>query len=168
MTEILSTEISPEVEHRIARILQAACSRHVSLATAESCTGGLIASLMTDVSGCSHAFECGFVTYSDEAKHRMLGIDPRILKTHGAVSETVARAMASGALGRSAAHFAVAVTGFAGPSEDGEEGLVHFACASRGGAIRHHMRRFGAIGRGRIRGACIDMAAGMFEDALAR
>lgn len=167
MTIALLTEISSEVEDRIAQILQIACDRQVRLATAESCTGGLIASLLTDVPGCSHAFECGFVTYSDEAKQQMLGVDPAILETHGAVSEVVARAMAHGALDHSTAHLAVAVTGFAGPSEEGEEGLVHFACAPRGGIIRHRMVHFGPLGRGQIRLACVATAADMLEDALA-
>jgi nicotinamide-nucleotide amidase len=99
-----------------ARLADALLRRGWMMATAESCTGGLIASACTDLSGSSAWFERGFVTYSDAAKSEMLGVDPTLIATHGAVSEAVARAMASGAVARSPARVAVAVTGVAGPT----------------------------------------------------
>ena len=108
------------------------------LATAESCTGGLIAAACTELSGSSAWFDRGFVTYSNAAKTELLGVDPQLIETHGAVSEAVARAMVLGALGRSAAHVAVAVTGVAGPtggSADKPVGTVWFGLAVPGQVI---------------------------------
>lgn len=166
MAETLSTKLPRGVEDRITRLLQTACDRDVRLATAESCTGGLVASLLTDVSGCSRAFDRGFVTYTDDAKRELLGVDAALLDEHGAVSEQVARAMAEGAIARSPADIALAVTGYAGPTDDGEEGLVHFACARRDGPTRHRAEHFGPIGRGKTRLACLEVAVEMIEDAL--
>lgn len=166
MTETLSADLSPAVEQTVERILRRACDAGLSLATAESCTGGLLASLLTDVSGCSHAFERAFIAYTDEAKREMLGVDGALLDRHGAVSEPVARAMAEGAIAQSRAHIAIAVTGFAGPTRVGEHGLVHFACARRGQPTVHREERFGAIGRGGVRLACLGTATAMLERAL--
>lgn len=167
MTETLTADLPPTVEESVARILRRACDADLRLATAESCTGGLLASLLTDVDGCSHAFERAFVAYTDEAKHEMLGVDRALLRQHGAVSEPVARAMAEGALARSGADIAIAVTGFAGPTGgSGEEGLVHFACARRGWPTAHREAHYGAVGRGGVRLACLRTAAEMLEDAL--
>jgi nicotinamide-nucleotide amidase len=167
MAETLSAELPPAVEEEIERILRRACDAELRLATAESCTGGLIASLLTDVEGCSHAFERGFVVYTDEAKREMLGVEGELLRRHGAVSEPVARAMAEGALARSAADLALAVTGFAGPTGGkGEEGLVHFACARRGRPTVHRECRYGPLGRGGVRLACLKTAAEMLGDAV--
>src|SRR3546814_7275302 len=103
------------------------------LATAESCTGGLLASLLTDVEGASHAFERGFVVYSEKAKCELLGIQQADITHCGAVSRTVAIAMAKGSIHSSEADIALSITGFAG---DGDEpGLVHFACARRDGYV---------------------------------
>ena len=104
------------------------------VATAESCTGGLIAATLTAIPGSSEVLERGFVTYSNAAKSDLLGVDPALIAAHGAVSEAVARAMAEGALTRSRAHIAVSVTGLAGPDGGGEKpvGLVWFGCARRG------------------------------------
>lgn len=167
MTETLTADLPPAVEQAVERILRRACDLELQLATAESCTGGLLASLLTDVDGCSHAFERAFITYTDEAKREMLGVDAGLLERHGAVSEPVARAMAEGALDRSNADIALAVTGFAGPtSGKGEEGLVHFACARRGRPTVHRAERYGPLGRGGVRIECLKTAAELLERAV--
>jgi nicotinamide-nucleotide amidase len=167
MTETLTADLPADVEQTVERILRRACDADLRLATAESCTGGLLASLLTDVDGCSHAFERAFVCYTDEAKNEMLGVDPTLLEQHGAVSEPVARAMAEGVLERSRADVAISVTGFAGPTGgEGEEGLVHFACARRGRPIVHREAHYGPIGRGGVRLACLRTATEMLERAI--
>ena len=167
MTETPTADLPSEVERAVERILRRACDADLRLATAESCTGGLLASLLTDVDGCSHAFERAFVCYTDESKREMLGVDAALLERHGAVSQPVARAMAEGALDRSRADIAMAVTGFAGPTSDaGEEGLVHFACARRGRPTAHREAHYGPIGRGGVRLACLRTAAEMLEQAV--
>jgi nicotinamide-nucleotide amidase len=116
------------------------------LATAESCTGGLIAAVVTSIAGCSSVFERGFVTYSNAAKTELLGVPADMIAEHGAVSEPVARAMAEGALLRSHADIAVSVTGIAGPDGGSAEkpvGLVHFACARRDNPTEHVRMLFG-------------------------
>jgi nicotinamide-nucleotide amidase len=139
------------------------------IATAESCTGGLVAGALTAIAGSSDVFERGFVTYSNEAKEEMLGIDPVLIAGHGAVSAEVAIAMAACALRQSRAQLAVAVTGIAGPgggSADKPVGLVHFAAAkalSREGdavdfAAIHHEERFGDIGRAEVRAKSVETA----------
>nr|WP_254434860.1 nicotinamide-nucleotide amidohydrolase family protein [Magnetospirillum sp. UT-4] len=127
------------------RVLDAYAARGLMLATAESCTGGLIAGALTAVAGSSAVVERGFVTYSNQAKTDMLGVPAGLIGTKGAVSAEVAVAMAEGALARSAADAAVAVTGIAGPgggSADKPVGLVHFAAARRGGPTLHRSRVF--------------------------
>ena len=145
-----------------AETLLAACrKKHLKLATAESCTGGLIASILTEVAGSSDVFERGFVTYSNEAKTELLQVPADLIERHGAVSAEVARAMAAGALDRSRAHIAVSVTGVAGPSGGTEAkpvGLAHLAAARRGGPLLHKEIRLGAIGRGAIRLATVGEA----------
>ncbi len=126
----------------------------LTLATAESCTGGLIAAILTEVPGSSVVLERGFVTYSNEAKTEMLGVPAELIEKHGAVSEPVARAMATGAIANSRADLAVSVTGIAGPDGGSAEkpvGLVHLAAALRKGDIVHREIRLGDIGRQRIR-----------------
>lgn len=167
MTETLSTELPAALEQAVHNFLDAVCERELMLATAESCTGGLLASLLTDVEGSSHAFDRGFVVYSEEAKQSLLGVSTAMLDEHGAVSKPVAIAMAEGALERSKADIAVAVTGFAGPTgDDNEEGLVHFACTRRGGGTRHREAHYGAIGRGPVRLACMEAAIEMMGEML--
>ena len=167
MAEALDGALPPHLDDLTQFVLREACDRDVKLVTAESCTGGLLASVLTDVEGCSHAFDRGFVTYTDEAKQAALGVDARLLETQGAVSEPVARAMAEGALARSGAHVAAAVTGFAGAGAEGDEpGLVHFAVARRGGETMHEKHRFGDIGRGPCRVACLRVALSMMQRAL--
>jgi nicotinamide-nucleotide amidase len=163
----LADSLPDAIESTVQGVLKTACAKDLRLATAESCTGGLIASILTDVEGCSHAFERGFVVYTKEAKRDMLGVPEELLQKHGAVSESVAVAMAEQALVRSRADIAVSTTGYAGSgAKDHEEGLVHFACARRGRATKHREEHFGAIGRGPVRLECIKVAMDLFEDAL--
>ena len=138
------------------------------VAAAESCTGGLVSAALTSVAGSSAVVERGFVTYSNAAKSELLGVSAAVLDRHGAVSEAVARAMAEGALARSAAQVSVAVTGVAGPgggSADKPVGLVHFAAAGPGGLI-HAERRFGDIGREAVRLASVRMALDLLLDRI--
>jgi nicotinamide-nucleotide amidase len=139
------------------------------IATAESCTGGMIAAAITDVAGSSDIFDRGFVTYSNAAKTEMLGVGPDTLATHGAVSEAVAREMAVGALARSGATLAVSVTGIAGPggSEFKPEGRVCFGLAIAGGPVRTETVEFGARGRDAVRHAATRHALGLLLSALA-
>jgi nicotinamide-nucleotide amidase len=151
-----------------AGIVQAAERRAVTLATAESCTGGLIAAALTAVPGSAAAVECGFVTYSNGAKSTLIGVPGELIERDGAVSESVARAMASGALRHSSADVAVSVTGIAGPSggsEDKPVGLVHFAAASPQGVV-HAERRFGDIGRENVRMASVRQALAMLSERI--
>lgn len=163
-TETLAPVIEDEVDCRTREMLERACAAELTLATAESCTGGMIASLLTDVPGASHAFERGFVTYTDEAKAEMLGIDPDLIEREGAVSKAVAIAMAVGALDHSTADIALSVTGFAGTGE--EPGLVHFACARRGGQTVAREEHFGDIGRGAVRVECMRVAIEMLSETV--
>ncbi len=128
-----------------AEILDLCREAHLTLAIAESCTGGLIAAALTDIAGSSDVVERGFVTYADQAKTDLLGVPAALIKTQGAVSEPVARAMAAGALERSPADVAVAVTGIAGPggATPGKPvGLVHLAAARRGRKVLHERHVF--------------------------
>lgn len=171
MADTLDPALPADVQERADRVLELACGKDQYLATAESCTGGLLAALLTDVPGCSHIFERGFVVYSNEAKCDLLGIARERVDSCGAVSEEVAREMALGALRRSNASLALSITGYAGPpgdDDDGEEGLVHFACASRDGSLDHREEHFGAIGRDGVRIASLKVALEMFEAALTR
>ena len=138
-----------------AKALLALCrSRGLRIATAESCTGGLVAGALTEIAGSSDVVDRGFVTYSDAAKEAMLKVPAATLKRHGAVSAETAIAMAVGALKHSQADLAVAVTGIAGPgggSKAKPVGLVHFAAARRDGRRIERRRLFGKIGRRRVR-----------------
>lgn len=163
-TESYSPLLPDDVEELAASVLERACDARRSLATAESCTGGMIASLLTDVKGSSGAFERGFVVYSDEAKCELLGLRQESIDDCGAVSEEVARAMAEGAIANSRADIAVSTTGFA--DEGDEPGLVHFACATRDGTTTHREEHFGPIGRGPVRVAAMRVALEMLDDAL--
>jgi nicotinamide-nucleotide amidase len=165
MAEALAPAIPDEVDALATRALEEACARDLMLATAESCTGGLLASLFTDLPGLSHAFERGFVTYTNEAKHEMLGVPQVILDNDGAVSEPCALAMAEGALAHSRADLAVSITGYSDGSPD-KAGLVHFACARRGRATHHRKEQFGDIGRAGVRLAALRVALGMMCDAI--
>ncbi|MCC2111232.1 MAG: CinA family protein [Hyphomicrobiales bacterium] len=141
----------------------------LKIATAESCTGGLIASTLTAIAGSSDVFDRGFVTYSNAAKTEMLGVEAALIEEHGAVSAPVAREMAEGALARSNADLAVAVTGVAGPGGGTPEkpvGLVHLAIARRGSGIVHHEARFGDIGRARVRALTVAEALMLLESQV--
>ena len=167
MTETLSPALPDDIEALIDRVLQHACDRGLTLATAESCTGGLIASVLTDVEGRSHAFERGYVVYTNDAKAEEVAVPSRLIEQNGAVSEPVARAMAEGALRCSGASVAVAVTGFAGAAgPDDEPGLVHFALAAAGIPTVHEEHHFGDVGRGPVRLECLRVALRMMERAV--
>jgi nicotinamide-nucleotide amidase len=138
-------------------------------ATAESCTGGLIAALLTEIAGSSTMLERGFVVYSNAAKQELLGVPAETLASYGAVSSQTARAMAEGALRASRAEVAVSVTGIAGPDGGSAEkpvGLVHFGCARRGKATVAREERFGAIGREAVRLASVRVGLDLLEGAL--
>lgn len=168
MAEALDPAVPGKVDELAHRVLKEAGARRLKLATAESCTGGLLASLLTDIPGDSHAFERGFVTYSNDAKREMLGVPPKLLETPGPVSEEVARAMAEGALRHSRADLALAVTGYADPAPDsmGGAGLVHFAVARRGAATRHRCEEFGPVGRAEVRIRSLEASLRMLWEAI--
>jgi len=167
LPETLWPALPASVDALVEALLQEACRRELTLATAESCTGGLLASLLTDVTGCSHAFERGFVTYTNEAKHELLGVPFVLLEDPGPVSEAVARAMAEGALARSKAHIALSVTGFAGPGgPDDRPGLVHFASAARDGPTLHRRCLFEESDRAGVRMRAVETALDMLKDRL--
>jgi nicotinamide-nucleotide amidase len=150
-------------------LLQACREAGVMVATAESCTGGLIAGCLTEIAGSSDVVDRGFVTYSNQAKNTMLDVPMALIDSHGAVSEPVARAMAEGAIAHSDADLAVAVTGVAGPgggTEDKPVGLVHLACARRGGETLHRAQRYGDLGRSGIREATVRTAFEMLAQQL--
>ena len=163
-TETLSPVLPGRLEEATRRLLEKACERDLVLAVAESCTGGLLASLLTDVEGVSHVFDRGFVTYSEEAKTDMLGVPQPLIEAKGAVSRDVALAMAEGALARSRANIACAITGFADSGK--EPGLVHLACARAGRVTAHREEHFGAVGRGRTRIAAMESAVEMMTEML--
>lgn len=167
MAEALEPALPDEVIHKAERVLKLAHDKELSLATAESCTGGMLASLLTDVPGYSHIFERGMVAYSKQAKCDLLGLEREMVENCGAVSRPVAEAMAEGALANSQADVAVSITGFAGPAEDGdEEGLVHFACARHGFPVRHREAHFGAIGRAEVRRESLEAALDLIDEVL--
>ena len=154
---------------RAAALIKAYAARGEMIATAESCTGGLVAALLTEIAGSSAVVDRGFVTYSNAAKQDMLGVPDEVLAAYGAVSEPVARAMAEGALAHSRAHVAVAITGIAGPGGGSVEkpvGLVHFACARRGGDTLALERRFGDLRRTEVRRAALLCALDLLEARL--
>lgn len=138
-----------------ARRLIAICKgKNLLVATAESCTAGLVAGTLSEVPGASSILDRGYVTYSNEAKHDMLGVPREVLARHGAVSRETAEAMVRGVLGRSRIDLAVSVTGIAGPdggSAGKPVGLVHFAAATRTGKLAHAEMRYGDIGRASVR-----------------
>ncbi|HET9459096.1 MAG TPA: CinA family protein [Sphingomicrobium sp.] len=168
MSETLEPALPRELDERAEKLMRRLCDRGWTVSTAESCTGGMMAALLTDIEGAGHGFDRGFVTYTKQAKTDLLGIEPGVLERNEAVSEPVARAMADGALARSSADVAIGVTGFAGPAGDGcEEGLVHFAVATRTGRPQHRVEHFGAIGRGPVRVKAIAVMLEMLEKTLA-
>lgn len=156
--------------HSLAvQVIERATARGVMIATAESCTGGLIAGELTGVPGSSAVVDRGFVTYSNDAKMEMIGVDPKIIDTHGAVSAQTAHAMAEGALARSQADLTVSVTGIAGPgggSDDKPVGLVWFGCAQTGQPTQTFNRRYGDVGRDQVRALTVEEALKLLLNRL--
>jgi nicotinamide-nucleotide amidase len=154
------------IREAAVRLLDACRRCGLTVATAESCTGGLVSGALTEIPGSSDVVDRGFVTYSDAAKEAMLGVPAAVLERHGAVSRETAEAMAIGALGNSRADLTVAVTGIAGPGGGSAEkpvGLVHFATAARDGRRIHREKRFGDIGRSAVRAQSVAEALAMLE-----
>jgi nicotinamide-nucleotide amidase len=163
--------MNAELKSRAAELIRAYAERGWTIATAESCTGGLVCGLLTEIPGSSAVVERGFVTYSNEAKTELVGVPAELIAAHGAVSEAVARAMAEGALVRSRADAAIGVTGIAGPggaTATKPVGLVHFALAAREAPTRHLERRYGDLGREMVRLAAVADALHLLERALER
>ena len=167
MTEKL--EIGKEIMDLAIDVLSACRERGELIATAESCTGGLVAGALTAIPGASDVFERGFVTYSNASKSEMLGVPVWLIERHGAVSEDVARAMAGGALTHSRASLAVAITGIAGPgggTQDKPVGLVYFAAGRRDTMISSGSVLFGDLGRAEIRRRCVELAVSLLLSLL--
>ncbi|KFG71021.1 CinA family protein [Microvirga sp. BSC39] len=159
----------PDLRDRAAALLNAYREKGLKIATAESCTGGLVAALLTEISGSSAVVERGFVTYSNEAKTELIGVPADLITAHGAVSEPVARAMAEGALARSRADVAVGITGVAGPTGGTATkpvGLVHFGFARKGAPTIHLERRYGDLGRENVRRRAVEDALSLLEQAI--
>ena len=148
------------------RVLELSRARGLKIATAESCTGGLVAGALTEIAGSSDVVDRGFITYSNEAKQQMLGVPAATLKRHGAVSSQTAAAMAKGALKNSPADIVVAITGIAGPGGGSKEkpvGLVYFAAANRDGRSVARVHRYGKIGRRRVRERSVAQALRLLQ-----
>ena len=159
------TDLTPLIP-AAAELVALCTQRGLTIATAESCTGGLIAAVLTEIPGSSAVVDRGFVTYSNTAKTDLLGVPAALIDRLGAVSEGVARAMAEGALARSGADLAVAVTGIAGPdggSAGKPVGLVHFAAARRGGETRNAVHIFAGLDRSGVRLATVREALAMLK-----
>ncbi len=158
-----------EVAAAAAVLIKLCTERKLTIATAESCTGGLVAGALTEVPGSSAVFDRGFVTYSNKAKQQMLGVPVETLRDYGEVSRQTAEAMAQGALEKAKVDLAVAITGIAGPgggSADKPVGLVHFAVASRDGTTMHAAKRYGDIGRAEVRHKSVLQALGMLHELV--
>ena len=150
-------------------IIDDAAQRRLKIATAESCTGGLLSALFVEIPGSSKVFERGFVTYSNKAKEEMLGVPGDLVADYGAVSEPVARAMAEGALEESRANISIAITGAAGPGGGTRlkpVGTVHFAMARENAPIRHRLEQYGDIGRSEVRLSSVETALMMLQESL--
>lgn len=158
-----------DIEAAAARIISAFGARSLTLATAESCTGGLIIAALTEIAGSSSVVDRGFITYSNQAKIDLLGVGTETLERCGAVSRTTALEMVDGALKRSGCDVAVAVTGIAGPGGGSTEkpvGLVHLAAKARDGGVLHREMRYGDIGRTQIRLATVRTALEMLAEVI--
>ena len=156
------------IEAAARRVIEGALRAGLTISTVESCTGGLVGGALTAIPGSSTVYDRGFITYSNAAKTALVGVPTDLIEAHGAVSEPVARAMASGARRAAGVDLAVSVTGIAGPgggSEDKPVGLVHFALAGPGGVI-HREERFGGRSRDRVRLASVEVALALLQDAL--
>ena len=156
-----------ELADRATELLELCKKKKLTLATAESCTGGMLAAVITEIPGSSLVLDRGFVTYTNESKQQMLGVAPTTIDVHGAVSRECAEEMAKGALAHSPVNLAVSITGVAGPTGavPGKPiGLVHFAAASRSGRLVHHDRKYGDIGRSNVRRASVVQALAMLME----
>jgi nicotinamide-nucleotide amidase len=165
----VETLFDAEMVQRAIAFLDRCKAANIMVATAESCTGGLVAGLLTEIAGSSAVVERGFVTYSNEAKNELLGVPMTLIEAHGAVSREVAVAMAEGAIAKSRAQLAVSITGVAGPgggSAAKPVGLVQFATALKGGAPVAVERRFGDLGRAEIRRLAVMTALELLESRL--
>jgi len=159
--------MSEELRAAATAVLEVCRARGLKVATAESCTGGLVTAALTEIAGSSDVLDRGFVTYSNAAKQQMLGVPADTIKKYGAVSRDTAEAMARGALGAGNADLVVAITGIAGPgggNADRPVGLVHFAAASRAGALSHREMRYGDIGRSAVRHKSVLQALMMLKE----
>jgi nicotinamide-nucleotide amidase len=159
-------ESEDDISRLAARVLELCRAKRLKVATAESCTGGLVAGALTEIAGSSDVFESGYVTYSNAAKQAMLDVPAVVLESYGAVSRQTAEAMALGALAKSSADVAVAITGIAGPgggSANKPVGLVYFAAAARDGRLVHREKRYGDLGRSAVRLASVQEALSMIE-----
>ena len=158
----------PDILQSASRVIKALRTKSRKVTTAESCTGGLVAAAITSIAGSSDVFEFGFITYADMAKSDMIGVDPALIKRHGAVSVEVAQAMAEGALATAAADLALSITGIAGPgggSPAKPVGLVFVGCAVRGAATLVQRYEFGDIGRDEVRLASVRASLKLLEEA---
>jgi nicotinamide-nucleotide amidase len=156
-----------ELIERAQTLLELCRSKKLTMAVAESCTGGLLAATLTEIPGSSDVFDRGFVTYSNAAKQAMLGVAPATLERFGAVSRETAEAMATGTLAQAPVDLAVSITGIAGPgggSPGKPVGLVHFGAATRSGRLVHEDRQFGDIGRAQVRRASVLQALAMLHE----
>ena len=156
-------------EKKAVEVLEACRQHDFRLATVESCTGGLIVASLTDIAGSSDVVECGFITYSNEAKNRLVGVPDNLILEHGAVSKSVAIAMAEGGIKHSSADIAVSVTGVAGPGGGSKEkpvGLVHMSVAVKGGVTQHFEAHFGDHDRADIRHATVERALDLILEVL--
>lgn len=163
--------LEDDIADAAKRLLDICRRKHLTLATVESCTAGLVAGTLTEIPGTSRILDRGFVTYSNQAKQDMVGVSAETLKVHGAVSRQTAEEMARGAIVRTPVDLAVSVTGIAGPDGGSAEkpvGLVHFAAASRSGQLAHAEKRFGAIGRSEVRKQSVLQAFRMLHDLAER
>ncbi len=155
---------------RAALLIDDAAARRLRIVCAESCTGGLLSAILTEIAGSSAVFERGFVTYSNQAKSELLGVPGDLIADNGAVSEAVARMMAEGALKESRANISISITGVAGPGGGTPMkpvGTVHFASARENHPMRHERRDFGDIGRAAIRLAAVETALEMLAARVA-
>jgi nicotinamide-nucleotide amidase len=158
--------IDEAIRAAATKLLDTCRAGGLTVATAESCTGGLVAAALTDIAGSSDVVDRGFVTYSNAAKMAMLGVLPETLEANGAVSRQTAEAMAQGAVDRSGANLAVAITGVAGPgggSDDKPVGLVQLAASAKDGRLTHREERFGDIGRSEVRRRSVLVALAMLQ-----
>lgn len=148
-------------------VLNLCKSKKLTLATAESCTGGLVAAALSEIPGSSLVLDRGFVTYSNEAKQQMLGVTPATIDVYGAVSTACAEEMAKGALAHASVDLAISITGIAGPTgavRGKPIGLVYFCAASRSGRVIAHYRKYGEIGRANVRRECVLQALAMLQE----